>query len=290
MAKKLIVAVLGATGQQGGAVVKTLLERGHDVRAFTRDPDSDKAKALAAAGATVVQANVEDTAALTKALKGATSLFAMTTPYGVGVDIETQHGISAANAAKAAGVHLVYTSVGSADQRAGVPHFDSKYKVEQHIAKIGARASIVAPVYFMENIWFGKDQLAKGVYASALTAGKNLAQIAVADIGHVSVRLLENPDRYEGKRFDLGGDDLSGNDVAALLSRLTGRSFNYFQVPIEVIRQHMGEDAVKMYEWFENVGYTIDRAALRRDFPDLELQTFESWAKAQDWNFVAKAA
>jgi uncharacterized protein YbjT (DUF2867 family) len=157
MAQKLTVVVTGSTGKQGGAVARGLLERGHKVRAITRDPNSSQAKALASAGATLVAASLEDTAALTKALEGATSLFAMTTPSG-GTDSETRQGVAAANAAKAAGVHLVFTSVGSANPQTGVPHFDSKYEVEKHIAKVGVRATILAPVAFMENLYFIKEQ------------------------------------------------------------------------------------------------------------------------------------
>src|ERR1700732_4189778 len=168
MSNKLAVVVTGATGQQGGAVVKNLLERGHEVRAVTRGTDSAKARVLANAGVTLVRASLEDTAALTKALEGATSLFAMTTPFEGGPQAETQQGISAADAAKAAGVHLVFTSAGSANRQTGIPHFDSKYDVEQHIAKIGVRATVLAPVYFMENLYFGKEQLQKGTHAPPL--------------------------------------------------------------------------------------------------------------------------
>jgi uncharacterized protein YbjT (DUF2867 family) len=283
MGKKLTVVVTGATGKQGGAVVKSLLERGHEVRAVTRSTDSVKARALANAGVTLVRASLEDTAALTKALEGATSLFAMTTPFGEGTPAETRQGISAANAAKAAGVHLVFTSVGSADRQTGIPHFDSKYEVEKHIATAGVRATVLAPVYFMENVYFGKEQLAKGVYATPLPPTRPLAQVAVADIGAVAVRVLEDPGRFAGKRFDLGSDELTGNEVVAILSRVTGRPFTYFQVPLDAIRRGMGEDGVKMYEWFDRVGYTIDPAALRHEFPDVAFHDFESWAKAQDW-------
>jgi uncharacterized protein YbjT (DUF2867 family) len=284
MGQKLSVVVTGATGKQGGAVVKSLLERGHEVRAVTRDTDSAKAKELATAGVKLVRASVEDTAALTRALEGATSLFAMTTPFEGGPSAETRQWISAANAAKAAGVHLVFTSVGSANRQTGVPHFDSKYRVEEHIAQIGVRASILGPVYFMENLFFGKEQLAKGIYASALPPARKLAQVAVADIGAVATRLFEDPGRFTGKRFDLGGDELTGNDVLDVLSRVTGRPFTYFQVPLDIIRKGMGEDAVQMYEWFDRVGYTVDRAALRREFPDVAFHDFESWAKEQDWD------
>jgi len=284
------VVVTGSTGKQGGAVARGLLERGHKVRAVTRDPNSSQARSLADAGATLVAASLEDTAALTKALEGATSLFAMTTPFEGGTQAETRQGICAADAAKAAGVHLVFTSVGSANRQTGVPHFDSKYEVEKHIAKIGVRATVLAPVYFMENLYFGKEQLAKGIYATPLPPTRQLARVAVADIGAVAVRVLEDPGRFAGKRFDLGSDELTGNDVVAILSRVTGRHFTYYQVPLNVIRERMGEDGAKMFEWFDRVGYTVDGAALRREFPDVAFHDFESWAKAQDWNTLLQGA
>lgn len=284
MSEKLAVVVTGATGQQGGAVVKNLLERGHEVRAVTRNTNSTKARALAKAGITLVRASLEDTAALIEALGGATSLFAKTTPFEGGVEAETRQGISAADAAKAAGVHLVFNSVGSANRLTGVPHFDSKYEVEKHIARIGVRATVLAPVYFMENLYFGKEQIAKGIYAAPLPPTRPLAQVAIADIGAVAVRLLEDPGRFAGKRFDLGSDELTGDEVVAILSRVTGRPFTYFQVPLDVIRQRMGDDGVRMYEWFDRVGFRFDRAALRREFPDVAFHDFESWAKSQDWD------
>ena len=290
MAQKLAVVVAGATGQQGGAVVKSLLDRGHEVRAVTRKTDSGKAGALAKAGVTLVQASLEDTAALTMALKGASALFAMTTPFEGGTRAETRQGVSAADAAKAAGVHLVFTSVGSANRQTGVPHFDSKYKVEEHIGRIGVRATILAPVYFMENLYYGKEQLAKGIYATPLPPTRPLAQVAVEDIGAVATRVIEDPRRFAGKRFDLAGDELTGSEIAAILSRVTRRPFTYVQVPMDVVRQHMGEDIAKMSEWFDRVGYTVDRAALRREFPGVAFHDFESWANAQDWHTLLKAA
>src|ERR1700746_319397 len=222
MSQKLAVVVTGGTGKQGGAVVKSLLARGHEVRAVTRSTDSAKARELANAGVTLVRASLEDTAALTKALEGGTSLFAMTTPFEGGTQAETRQGMSAADAAKAAGVHLVFTSAGSANRQTGIPHFDSKYEVEEHIAKIGVRATVLAPVYFMENLYFGKEQLAKGIYATPLPPARQLAQVPATDIGAFALHLIEDPGRFAGKRYDLGSDELTGNDVLAILSRVTG--------------------------------------------------------------------
>src|SRR3984885_14140823 len=202
MEQDLTVVVMGSTGNQGGAVARCLLERGHKVRAVTRDLNSSQARSLANAGATLVPASLENTWAIRKALEGATSLFAMTVPSG-GTDAETRQGVAAADAAKAGGVHLVFTSVGSANRQTGIPHFDSKYEVEKHIAKVGVRATILAPVSFMENLYFAKDQLAKGIYAAVLPPTRTLARVPVADIGEVAVRVLEDARRFTGKRFDL---------------------------------------------------------------------------------------
>src|SRR5258705_704005 len=284
MAQKERPAVVpGSTGNQGGAGARGLLERGHKVRAVPRDPNSSRAKLLANAGATLVAASLEDTAAVMMALEGATSLFAMTMPSG-GTGAERRQGIALADTAKAAGVHLVLTSVGSATRQTGIPHFDSKYEVEKHIAQIGVRATILAPVAFMENIYFVKEQLSTGVYASALSPTRALAQVAVPDIGAVAIRVLENSARFTGKRFDLAGDELTGNDAMSILSRVTGRNFTYHQVPLDVVRQRMGEDAATMYEWFDRVGFAVDRAALHREFPDVTFHDFESWTKTQDWS------
>jgi len=136
----------------------------------------------------------------------------------------------------------------------------------------------------MENLYFIKEQLMKGIYASALSPTRTLAQVAVPDIGAIAVRVLEESARFTGKRFDLAGDELTGNDAMSILSRVVGRSLTYYQVPLDVVRQRMGEDAVKMYEWFERVGFAVDRAALRREFPDVTFHDFESWTKTQNWS------
>jgi uncharacterized protein YbjT (DUF2867 family) len=141
----------------------------------------------------------------------------------------------------------------------------------------------------MENISFGKEQLAKGIYGGTLPPTRKLAQIAVADIGAVAIRVLEEAGRFTGKRYDLAGDELTGNDVTAILSRVTGRPFTYYQIPLDVIRQRMGEDGAKMYEWFDRVGFMVDRPALRREFPDVAFHDFESWAKTLDWKALLQS-
>ena len=208
----------------------------------------------------------------------------MSTPFEAGMEAETRQGVTMAEAAKSKGVYLVYTSVGSADKQTHIPHFESKYEVEKHIAKIGATAAIIAPVYFMENaITFGREQLKQCVYATPLSPDRKLAQVALADIASFAVMVLENRERFVGKRYDIASDEVSGNEAVEILSRVRGKAFSYFQVPMQMVRT-MGEDMATMYEWFERVGYTIDLVALRRDFPEVGWHSFEQWAKEQNWN------
>ena len=280
------VLVTGVTGKQGGAVARRLLERGHRVRGITRNPDSPSAKAIAAAGVELRKGNLEDRASLDAAIAGVDAVFSMSTPFEAGMASETKQGITVADAAKAANAFLVYTSVGSADKATKIPHFDSKYEVEKHIRAIGAKAAIIAPVYFMENAFFSRDQLKQGVYATPLSPNRKLAQIAVSDIAACAVSALEQREAHVGKRHDIAGDNVSGEDAIAILSKVTGKPFKYFQVPMDMIRKRMGEDGAIMYEWFERVGYTFDTASLARAFPDVRFHTFEAWAKEQDWKSI----
>jgi uncharacterized protein YbjT (DUF2867 family) len=283
MAGPLDVLVTGATGTQGGAVARQLVKKGHRVRAFTRNVASPAAQALAALGVELAQGDLEDRASIDRALAGMEAMFSVATPYERGPEAETRQSILAADAAAAAGAYLVYSSVANADRQTGVPHFDSKFAVEEHIRTRGIEATILAPVYFMENAFFGLAQLRQGVYGSPLLPTRRLMQVAVSDIAGAAVAALENRDRYAGKRYDLAGDELSGEEVVAILSKATGRRISYFQVPMETIRGAMGEGAVKMYEWFETTGYSADRAALRGGFPEVPWLSFAAWTRAQDW-------
>ena len=283
MARRLEVLVTGATGTQGGAVARQLVKKGHRVRALTRKVASPAAQALAALGVELAQGDLEDRASVDRALAGMGAMFSVATPYERGPAAETRQSILAADAAADAGAYLVYSSVANADRQTGVPHFDSKFAVEEHIRTRGIEAAILAPVYFMENAFFGLAQLRQGVYGSPLLPARRLMQVAVSDIAGAAVAALENRDRYAGKRYDLAGAELSGEEVVAILSEVTGRQLSDFQVPMEMIRGAMGEEAVKMYEWFETTGYSADRAVLRRDFPEVPWLSFAAWTRAQDW-------
>ena len=176
-----------------------------------------------------------DTASVLNAANGVDTMFLMGNSYEAGTEEETRQGIIAAEAAKAAGVgHLIYSSVADANKKTGIPHFESKYLVEQHVAGLGIPYTISAPVAFMENIvapW-SIGALRQGTQAFAMPPKRVLQLVALADIGAFVAALVERHDRVFGKRFDFAGDELSGEEQAKILSHAIGRPINYQEIPI----------------------------------------------------------
>jgi uncharacterized protein YbjT (DUF2867 family) len=288
MTTKRSVLVTGATGQQGGAVAQALLSRGHRVKALTRKPDGDAAQRLASKGAEIVRGDLGDVAAVVGAARDVDAMYLMGNSYEAGVEAETRQGTAAADAAKAAGIgHLIYSSVASADKKTGIPHFDSKFVVERHVAGLGIPYTISAPAAFMENVvapW-AMGALAQGTHALALPPKRAWQVVAVADIGTFAASLIERRESVFGKRFDIAGDELSGEEQAKVLSQALGRPIAYQQIPITTIREQ-SEDAALMFEWFDRTGYDADIAALRKDFPEVRWHSFADWAKGFDWSAV----
>ena len=281
------VLVTGATGQQGRAVAVALLESGHRVRALTRGAETEAANQLKAMGAEIAVGDYEDRPSLERAASGVDAIFAVATP-AQGVDVEVRHGIAIADAAKTtAGAHLVYSSVGNADRKTNIPHFDSKYEVEQHIKQSGTPWTVVAPAFFMDNVLFPWNigDLSKGLFRQALPPERKLKQISVQDIGRFVAMVIERRDPFIGVRIDIAADELTGPEAAKVLSKASGRSISYAQQPLEELRAQF-LDAGVMYEWFDRVGFTVDIEGLRRDYPEVGWTSFEEWAVAQDWSVL----
>jgi len=287
MSDSLSVLVTGATGQQGGALARVLLDKGHRVRAFVRKPDSPEAKELERLGAELTEGNFEQPSTIEDAARGVDAVFVVATPFEAGTEAEVRHGIAAVDAAKAAGVgHLVYSSVANADRDTAIPHFDSKREVEEHIERLGVPYTIVAPVYFMENLLapWTLPELKEGRLPMALSSSRPLQQIALSNIAAFTALILEKRKDFAGQRLDIASDEVAGDEVAETLTRVTGHEIHYVELPLEQVRQAMGDDGARMFEWFDQVGYSADIAALRRDHPEVGWHTFEGWAKEQEWS------
>jgi uncharacterized protein YbjT (DUF2867 family) len=272
-----LIVVTGATGKQGGAVVRHLLNAGWKVRAVTRNPESDAARALAAQGAEVVRGDMAVRADMDRALEGAYGVFSVQNTWEAGVEGEIAQGKNVADAAKAAGVkHFVYTSVGGAERRTGIPHFESKWELEQYHQALGLPVTTLRPVFFMENLLPYAMGPKDGVLSLGQPADVPLQMVAVDDIGAFAALAFAQPDAYLGKGLELAGDSLTLPDAAKTLTEVSGQPVRYAAQPIEQVRAY-SEDLAAMFDWFVKHGYEADIPALRRTYP--QLQDFRTWAK-----------
>ena len=277
MSNPSTVLVTGATGQQGGALARLLLAKGRQVRALSRRSDSPAASDLRSRGAELAVGDFDDRASLERAMQGVDAVYLMATPFGGGIEAEVRQGQTAADVARDSGVrHLVYSSVSDADRQTGVPHFDSKYEIEQHVKGLGIPYTIIAPAYFMENL--DLRSVGQGRLAMPMPATRKLQQTALADIAGFAALVLERGEPFFGQRFNIASDDLSGRAMAAILSDVVRRGVEYVEVPLDRVMAQ-SEDLGLMFEWFDRVGYSVDIAALRREYPEVGWQTFEAWAR-----------
>jgi uncharacterized protein YbjT (DUF2867 family) len=293
MFRPLTVLVTGATGKQGGALARLLLKRGHRVHAFVRSPDSPAARELAERHAELVPGDFDDPESLERAMQGVDAVFAMATPFqGGGLEGEVRHGRHLIDAAKIARVrHFIYSSVAGADQNTGIPHFETKHVVEEHLRRSGLPYTIVAPVFFMEN-FLGDSYvqgLREGVLSLPLAPHRGLQLVPMADLAAFCTRVMEWPEELYGKRFEVASDEVTGEQAAALLSYVSGHKLHFAETPLEAVRS-ANEDLGIMFEWLQRVGYHANISLLRRDFPEVGWHTFEDWARVQDWDAMLGTA
>jgi uncharacterized protein YbjT (DUF2867 family) len=281
MANEKVILITGATGKQGGATLRHLAKRGgFKLRALTRKPDGDAAKAVAALGAEVVAGDLNDAASLERAMTGVWGVFSVQNTWEAGVEGEEEQGKRVAKIARDKGVqHYVYTSVGSAHEKTGIPHFDNKFRVEQEVKKLGFPSYVILrPVFFMENLpsaWFlNGDKL-----TTALKPDTKLQMVAVDDIGKFSAKAFIEADKFKGAEIDYAGDAVTMPEAAAALSELTGKQVTYQPIPIAAVRQN-SDDFARMLEWFDAGGYTADIPSLEKKW-GIRPITLKEWVRTQ---------
>lgn len=280
-----IVLVTGATGRQGGAVYRHLQKKGFKLRALVRDPNSNQARQLMGYGQEVFQGSLDDPDSLMHAMDGVYGVFSVQ-PHSAN---EIQQGVAIIEAAKRQGVsHFVYSSVASADEETGIPHFESKVKVEEHLRSSGLQHTIVRPVFFMEN-WhrgFGAS-IRNGQLQQPLSPTAKLQMVAVDDIGAFAVLAFEHPGEWKNRTFSLAGDELSMQQIVSAFSRVTAREVKYLQVSWDQFEKNMGRELTVMYHWFEEKGFHFNIEEVRREYP--LTHTFDRWLET-NWNTTAVAA
>src|SRR6266576_3739439 len=278
MTSNRTILITGVTGNQGGAVARALEGAGFHLRGLTRQPESEPAAALARQGVDIVKGDLDDEASLRRALAGAWGVFGVQNAGEAGVEREEAQGNRLATLAREAGVeHFVYSSVGSAHKRTGIPHFDNKSRVEETVRGLRFPSHVILrPVFFMENL-VAPYSLQGSTLAWALGPGTKLQMIAVDDMGWFGARAFTDAAALNRREIDIAGDLRTMPEAAEILTKALGRPISFAQTPIAQVRQY-SEDTALMLEWFERVGYSADIAGLEREF-GRALTKLADWAR-----------
>ena len=279
-----IIAVTGATGQQGGAVARKLLAEGWKVRALTRDADKPAAQELDSLGAEVFAGDMDNRAELDAAFKGSYGVFSVQNFWlpNVGFEGEIKQGKNVADAAKAAGVeHLVFSSVGAAHRGMGQKHFESKWIIEQYIHSLGIPYTVLRPAAFFENFKWERPYILNGTFnALGLRPEKERQLIAVEDIAAFVALAFADPEQYLGRTIELAGDALTEAQIAETFAKVIGRPVT-LTLPSGGSGRRSEEEMIAMFNFFNGEAYDADIPALRKLHPGL--LTLEQYLRKSGW-------
>jgi uncharacterized protein YbjT (DUF2867 family) len=282
-----IVLVTGATGRQGGAVIRHMLHKGSKLRALTRNPQSFGAQELARQGVDVVVGDLEDPAALDRASRGVYGIYSVQDFWAVGARREVQQGKNLADAAKKAGIlHFVYSSVGGAERNTGIPHWESKWEIENYIRKLALPATILRPAAFMETYHVLEVEvgLLRGKLIDPVRADKPYQTIATDDIGAFAALAFERPGDFIGLELEIAGSELTNIEAAKVFSRVMGKPVRFKKLPMPIVRLVLGKEFYQMFRWFNEAGFKADIVGLRRRYPEIHLHTLEQWLREDGWS------
>jgi uncharacterized protein YbjT (DUF2867 family) len=246
------------------------------LRAIARDPASQAARAIAARGVEVVKGDLSDEGSIRAAFTDVTHVYSVQTMAGHGTEEETRQGkLVATLAAEARVRHLVYSSVGGAERSSGVPHFESKWRVEEHIRSLGLPATILRPATFMDNFGaFTFRTVVLSMMRTHLSPERRLQLVAVEDIGAFAAKAFEEPERWIGRAVELAGDDLTLDETMSILRDAGLRPALALRIP-GFVQRRLPEDFGLMFEFLQREGFKADIPALRRERP--ELLTLRRW-------------
>jgi uncharacterized protein YbjT (DUF2867 family) len=273
MSEKKVIAIVGATGAQGGGLARAILDDANSefaVRALTRNTDSDAARHLAAQGAEVVEADVSDETSLTKAFDGAYGAFLVTNFWEhMSPEREKQDALNMARAARTAGLtHVIWSTLDDTrahipvdDERMPtlmgsykVPHFDAKAEADQYFVDAEVPTTFLRTTFYWDNLLgqMAPQRGEDGRLVLALAMGDSeLAGIAVEDIGRTAYGILTRGPELVGKTISIAGDHLTGTQIAAQLSAAIGEEVSYVPVPFDALRAQPFPGAVEYGNMFQ---------------------------------------
>ncbi len=285
------VLVTGATGRQGGAVIRHMLPRGWKLRALTFKAQGAAVQSLADQGIEVVKGNMEDPGSLEPAMRGVYGVYSVQDFWSVGARREVQQGKNVADAAKKAGVeHFVYSSVGGAERNSGIDHWESKWEVENYIRKLGLPATMIRPAAFMENYYIDQVEIGilKGKLMDPIRGDKPYQTIASNDIGAFVALAFERPKEFVKTELEIAGSELTNVEAAQVFSRVLGKPVKFQKLPMPMVRLFLGKEFYQMFRWFNEAGFKADIPGLRRRYPEVHLHTLEEWLRAEGWHKRAR--
>jgi uncharacterized protein YbjT (DUF2867 family) len=277
-----LVVVTGATGRQGGAIAHRLLAAGRPVRALVRNTAAPAARALQAAGADLVRADLDDPSSLPAALEGAAGLFAVPPvafgPAGTDTELEVARGGALADAAAQAGVeHVVFTGIASTPGRPGGS--EGKKRIEDRLRERIGSVTVLRPVRFMSNYLggtpLGIDGIADGVHRHLFPPDEPVQIIAVEDIAEFAALAFDQPARFAGRTLELAGDAPTPAEAVAAISEATGTSVRYEQITAAETAAFPPEIARVRERWSAGSRWHADIEALRVIHPGL--RTLADW-------------
>lgn len=251
MSTQQLIFVTGGTGKQGGAVARNLAKQGFKVRVLTRKPESEKCRELKKLGIECVKGNLDEVDTYREYVRKAYGVFSVQT-FEKGVKREITQGKTLANLAYQFGVkHFVYSSVAGANLNSGIPHFESKFEIEEHIKKIRLPYTILRPASLYENFLFPqvKRSILKGKLMQAINRETVLQYVSCEDVGKVAVKAFLDPDNYLSQTITLASEELSTQQVADLFSAELNMPVTYKKLPWAITRFILGKDVYKMFTW-----------------------------------------
>ncbi len=287
MQDKKTIFVTGATGNQGGAVARHLLKNGFGVRALTRKLDGERAKALAAIGAEVVQGDLDNPKGYAAKLTGMSGIFSVLS-YESGANNEIKQGIALADLAKKNGVeHFVYSSVAGSDMHTGIPHWESKFVIENHIRTLRLPFTILRPTSLFENFLIPqvRSRLLKGKLSSPIDRTMKQLMMASDDIGRITSEIFQRPHQFRGRALTLMAQTLDQDQMAAAFSKAIGKPVIFSKLPALLTRIFLGADTAKMFKWINANGEGFVSQIEKIKYDDPGMFHLEDWIAT---NFLAK--
>ncbi len=280
------ILVTGATGRQGGAVIEHLLKNNFSIKALSRTPDSVSAQLLTSKGITVVKGDMSNIQSLKDAMKNCYGVFSIQNYFEYGAEKEISYGKNVADAAKQSNIsHFIYSSVCNTDSNTGVPHFETKNKIEQYIKSIDLPYTILRPVKFMENYYI--PQVFKGILSGKLfdsiKSGKKHQMITLDDIGKYVADAFANPEKYLNKTIEIAGDELTNEEVAQTMSEVLGIKVKFKRLPLFIVKLVMDKELYLMFNWFYEKGFTANLEETKRNFPSVKVTTLKEFLLNEKW-------